>query len=172
MYFLQMFEYFKNIQKKRILKKYYKIFNNLYFDNSLPKIPLIINNVENSETDGLINYGCFSYTIDYGNMELIPLYIKISKKLLNDSNKFDLFRDTLVHEMVHFYEICNNKPTEEEWYRALNSINQLNTSIYAYNYIRKGPRGGHNKFFKDKCHELNEKYPELNLREVENSDRL
>ena len=102
MYFLQMFEYFKNIQKKRILKKYYKIFNNLYFDNSLPKIPLIINNIENSETDGLINYGCFSYTIDYGNMELIPLYIKISKKLLDEIMKFDLVRYTLVHEMFHF----------------------------------------------------------------------
>ena len=96
--------------KTAILKKYYKEFNEKYFNNKLPDIPLKWKNFKTFN-------GYFKFTYNWADMKLNPIEISINRAV---ASSFIAFRNTLVHEMLHFYVDCiDSRITKEMWGQAL-----------------------------------------------------
>jgi len=152
-----------NYQRKmKFLENQYNWFNYKYFSFMLPKISLTL------ETEGKFK-GRFSQTVDLDRKRLIPVAIRIDEQVFDD---YKLFRDTLVHEMVHFYDSIKNPLPEKEFDKAkmyfdkalaAPTEDEFEQWIKLYRGILNKD-GGHTYTFKSICHELNEEFSELNLR--------
>ena len=81
---------------QEFLENAYKKFNAKYFNNALPNIPLFI-------AKGEDQVGAFKYSIDWANKRINPINITVDPNL---NVSFSAFRNTLVHEMLHFYVDC------------------------------------------------------------------
>lgn len=66
--------------------------NNMYFDNSLIKIPVIV--IENNDVNGY-----FKFDIDFENKILKNPRIEISK---SHKRPYEAIERTILHEMVHY----------------------------------------------------------------------
>ena len=91
-----------------------------------------------------------------------------------------VFRNVLIHEMVHYWDCINNPPSVEEWEKA-NEIRETQEHFVAAHADNEQIRlaywntinivlglhtdNDHSPEFKEKCHELNEKFTELHLNE-------
>ena len=84
-------------------------FNSKYFDNKLEKIKVTLENDMNG------NIGQFVYSIDFSNRTFKPWGIKIDKYCQSSLAEF---RNTLVHEMLHYYVHCYTEIPEEDWQEA------------------------------------------------------
>ena len=84
-------------------------FNAKYFDNKLEKIKVTLENDMND------NIGQFVYSIDFSNRTFKPWGIKIDKYCQASLAEF---RNTLVHEMLHYYVHCYTEIPEEVWQEA------------------------------------------------------
>ena len=84
-------------------------FNAKYFDNKLEKIKVTLENDMNG------NIGQFVYSIDFSNRTFKPWGIKIDKYCQTSLAEF---RNTLVHEMLHYYVHCYTEIPEEDWQEA------------------------------------------------------
>lgn len=84
-------------------------FNAKYFDNKLEKIKVTLENDMNG------NIGQFVYSIDFSGRTFKPWGIKIDKYC--QSSLAEL-RNTLVHEMLHYYVHCYTEIPEEDWQEA------------------------------------------------------
>lgn len=84
-------------------------FNSKYFDNKLEKIKVTLENDMNG------NIGQFVYSIDFSNRTFKPWGIKIDKYCQASLAEF---RNTLVHEMLHYYVHCYTEIPEEDWQEA------------------------------------------------------
>ncbi len=84
-------------------------FNSKYFDNKLEKIKVTLENDMNG------NIGQFVYSIDFSNRTFKPWGIKIDKYCQTSLAEF---RNTLVHEMLHYYVHCYTEIPEEDWQEA------------------------------------------------------
>ena len=128
-------------------------FNSKYFDNKLDKLNVKIEPLKN-------NAGKFIYSVNFSAQEFVPTEI-----LIDPSCNVSLaeFRNTLVHEMLHYYVHCyDNGLTEDDWYEA-------------YNYFCRGKRRKwlsilncsdatcHNGIWLKKAKELNKKFKELGI---------
>ena len=90
------------------LEKAFNKFNEKYFENKLAPIPLKI--VEMAEN------GKFTYVANYYGRKFDPIEIKINP---NCNQSFSLFRNVLVHEMLHYYVHTYYLPDEDTWAKAL-----------------------------------------------------
>ena len=84
-------------------------FNAKYFDNKLEKIKVTLENDMNG------NIGQYVYSIDFSNRTFKPCGIKIDKYCQTSLAEF---RNTLVHEMLHYYVHCYTEIPEEDWQEA------------------------------------------------------
>lgn len=84
-------------------------FNAKYFDNKLAKIKVTL------DDDMKGNVGQFVYSIDFSNRTFKPWGIKIDKYCQSSLAEF---RNTLVHEMLHYYVHCYTEIPEEDWEEA------------------------------------------------------
>lgn len=84
-------------------------FNAKYFDNKLAKIKVTL------DDDMKGNVGQFVYSIDFSNRTFKPWGIKIDKYC---QSSLAQFRNTLVHEMLHYYVHCYTEIPEEDWEEA------------------------------------------------------
>lgn len=155
-------KYWSYQRKLKFLENQYNWFNGKYFGFKLPKISLTL------ETEGKFN-GRFSQKVDLEENRLIPDAIRIDEKVFDD---YKLFRDTLVHEMVHFYDSIKNPLSEKEFDKAkmyrdkaveANTDEEMEQWLVRYREILNKD-GGHTHTFKSICHELNEEFSELSLR--------
>lgn len=84
-------------------------FNAKYFDNKLAKIKVTL------EDNMKGNVGEFVYSIDWSGRTFKPWGIKIDKYCQSSLAEF---RNTLVHEMLHYYVHCYTEIPEEDWQEA------------------------------------------------------
>lgn len=128
-------------------------FNAKYFDNKLDKLPVKIESMGNC-------MGKFSYSVNFSAQKMVPEYILINHRC--DVSLAE-FRNTLVHEMLHYYVHCyDNGLTENDWYDA-------------YHYYCRGKKRKwrsilncsdatcHNGIWLKKAKELNKKFKELGI---------
>ena len=87
-------------------------FNSKYFDNKLAKLKVIL---EDDLASKKGNVGEFVYTIDFSSRTFKPWEIKIDKSC---ESSLAEFRNTLVHEMLHYYVHCYTEIPEEDWQDA------------------------------------------------------
>ena len=146
-------------------------YNERYFNGELPKIEMEVNNEL-----GKI-WGRFVYYTQLEEKMITPLKIQLNMKELRDEQ---VFRNVLIHEMVHYWDCINNPPSVEEWEKA-NEIRETQEHFVAAHADNEQIRlaywntinivlglhtdNDHSPKFKEKCHELNEKFTELNLSE-------
>ena len=150
------------------LLKYYNLYNTLYFNDEL-------NILELSFIKSPLNkhfVGKFNFTVDYKTHNIIPNKIVIVADYIND---YDSFRNTLVHEMLHYYiVIFKNK---YDWSLTDQYIKENNVDIENINehddliltkMLKLDDENAHKGIWYDMTTKLNEKYKELNISEKEN----
>lgn len=144
-------------------------YNKKYFNNELPSLPIYVDN-----TISPVN-GKFISDINIENKMIVPKSILINKS--NLINEQDLL-DTFIHEMVHYFECIKYQPTKELWNKALEIYNDHQDHVCGWQMDKiidiLMPFNGrkHSPKFKEICHTLNFKYPELNLRTCFEGHRL
>lgn len=146
-------------------------YNKRYFNGELPKIKMVVNNEL-----GKI-WGQFNYYTQLDEETITPMQIQLNMKELK--NEF-LFRNVLIHEMVHYWDCLKNPPSVVEWANAKaikekwgdfvvknadNEFIRLGYWTAINNAIGLHTDNDHSPEFKEKCHELNEKFTELHLNE-------
>ena len=134
-------------------QKAFDKFNTKYFEGKLAKLPFEIKNIP-----GVC--GQFSFSSDFGNKKFIPKCIRI-----NTNNEWTLssFRDTLVHEMLHYYVDCyDNDLTEDDWREALFYFLR-NNKRKARSILGISDATCHGGKWLKLAKELNKKYPELSI---------
>lgn len=92
---------------KTYLKEKFVEYNQLYFNNALPKVPIfsIIN------TPNLAGQYCARWGKKNGVLQIIRHEIQIDENILWTEEKL---RSVLVHEMIHYYvEIKKKKPKRD-----------------------------------------------------------
>lgn len=154
------------------MENQYNWFNYKYFSYMLPKIRLLLENEGNFK-------GRFSQTVDLDGKRLIPVAIRIDEQVFND---YKLFRDTLVHEMVHFYDSIKNPLPKKKFDKAKifyekafednTTTEETELWLMLYRETIIGENGGHTPTFKAICHDLNEEFSELNLRVTAEETKL
>ena len=87
-------------------------FNSKYFDNKLAKLKVTL---EDDLASKKGNVGEFVYSIDFSSRAFKPWGIKIDKSC---ESSLAEFRNTLVHEMLHYYVHCYTEIPEEDWQAA------------------------------------------------------
>lgn len=128
-------------------------FNAKYFDNKLDKLPVKIEPIKGCA-------GKFNYSVNFSAQKFEASHILIDP---NCDVSLAEFRNTLVHEMLHYYVHCyDNGLSENDWYDA-------------YHYYCRGKRRKwlsildcsdatcHNGIWLKKAKELNKKYKELGI---------
>lgn len=171
---LKIVNTFKQFLHRNDLKYIYKKFdeyNEKYFNGELPALKMVVNN-----DLGQI-WGQFNYITQLDEKSITPIQIQLNMKELK--NEY-LFRNVLIHEMVHYWDCLKNPPSVEEWKKAdtikenwgdfvvAHADNELIRTIYwsaINNVIGLHTENDHSPEFKEKCHELNEKFTELHLNE-------
>ena len=99
------------------MKIYFYIFNDKYFNNKLKSIDLNLVNFSNANRDSI---GFTNTTLDFEHEKLMCNSININ---VDRIRTFKGFRDTLVHEMLHYYIYSNYQPDSTLWKKKL----KLNT---------------------------------------------
>jgi len=172
-YILHNIAYFLGIEKTYHLPMLYKLFdeyNKKYFDGKLPHLPIMVNNNLGDV------WGRCTTNISIGNAQYTPLYISINMKEIGN-NKTTL-RNVMVHEMVHYWEYYFAETPSENFVNAyriwLTELRGIDFSKNMVEYERiwdrirdvlgHGHDEVHSDMFRQKCHELNEKFSELDLR--------
>lgn len=134
-------------------EKAFDKFNQKYFDGKLEKLPFELKSMGDID-------GQFGFAVNYRDKKFEPRVIRINTK---DNWTLSTFRNTLVHEMLHYYVHCyNNGLTDEDWQLAF------------YNFIRGKKRKAnsilevsdatcHGGIWLKSAKELNKKYPELSI---------
>ena len=153
-------------------------YNERYFNGELPAIKMVVNNEL-----GQI-WGQFNYLTQLEEETITPIQIQLNMKELR--NEF-LFRNVLIHEMVHYWDCLKNPPSVVEWANAKaikdkwgdfvvqhadNEFIRLGYWTAINNAIGLHTDNNHSPEFKEKCHELNEKFTELHLSECVFSPKL
>lgn len=162
---------------KFIYKKFDE-YNERYFNGELPALKMVINN-----DLGQI-WGQFNYFTQLDKEIISPVQIQLNMKELKNVY---VFRNVLIHEMVHYWDCLKNPPSVVEWANANaikekwgdfvvqhadNELIRLGYWSAINNVIGLYTDDDHSPEFKEKCHELNEKFPELWLSEQVFGKRL
>lgn len=105
-------EYQKIELTSDFLNEAFDKFNSKYFDNKLAKLKVTL---EDDLASKKGNVGEFVYSIDFSSRTFKPWGIKIDKSC---ESSLAEFRNTLVHEMLHYYVHCYTEIPEEDWQAA------------------------------------------------------
>ena len=149
------------------LFKLFKEFNKKYFNDELPEIPIYVD-------DGLGNvWGRFCYNLSMFPHKIKPEHILIHLDVIPNE---EILKNVFVHEMVHCWETIHTHPTFYQWVSAHNvwtnelmceKINVPPTHPAwqkIFNILGLECNGDfHGEKFRQKCHELNEQFPDLAL---------
>lgn len=103
---------------EKYLSKIFDTCNNLYFENSLIKIPVTV--IENETVNGY-----FKFDIDFENKILKNPRIKISK---THKRPYEALERTILHEMVHYKVFL--ELTSVEIAAAFDAYNTENTDLF------------------------------------------
>ena len=133
----------------------FSLYNEKYFNNTLPSLTLKYN-------PSITSAGKFisSYNLSTNIHE--PIAILINPSLWGKD-----LQNALVHEMIHYYDCIYNKPSSDQWYRANLIFKTL--GLPGWENVRdifkenKTFYEGHNQFFVQFAHNLNSLYPELSI---------
>ena len=172
-YILHNIAYFLGWEKtyhKQALYRLFDVCNQRYFDGLLPRIKILVNN------DMGTVWGQFCAMISIGDANFNPLHIYINLKGIA-GNEYAML-NVMVHEMVHYWEYCFGGTPSENWVdayriwltelRGIDFKDKKDEYERIWDKIRLSLGHGHNEIhsemFMQKCHELNEKFPELDLR--------
>lgn len=162
-------EYFELNEES--LKKYFNLFNEKYFNNELPPIELKLTTIKDAKNKYAI--GDMNFEINTELNKIKPLNIIINN---NRIHVFNGFRNTLVHEMIHYWVILNFPPNELLW-KIFHKFEKESTITNPFEYRNKMYEILH--LSKDKSHEgkwqemadkLNNKFKELNVTIKGNGD--
>ena len=172
-YIFHNIAYFLGLEKTYHKQALYRLFdacNNRYFDGKLPRIKILVNN-----NMGQV-LGQFCAMINIGEANFTPTQIYINLKGIA-GNEYTML-NVMVHEMVHYWEYCFGGTLSENWVNAyriwLTELRGIDFSKNMVEYERiwdrirdclgHGHDEVHSEMFMQKCHELNEKFSELDLR--------
>lgn len=174
-YILHNIAFFLGFTKTYHTQALYRLFdvcNERYFDGKLPKIKILVKN------DMGNIFGQMCAMISIGDANFTPQHIYINLKGITDArNEYSLL-NVMVHEMVHYWEYCFGGTPSENWVDAyriwLTELRGIDFSKNQVEYERiwdkirdalgHGRGDIHSVQFMLKCHELNERFPELDLR--------
>lgn len=180
-YILHNIAYFlglENTYHKQALYRLFDVCNQRYFDGKLPKIKILVKN----DLGNILGQMCS--LINIGEANYTPTHIYINLKGIG-GNDYTML-NVMVHEMVHYWEYSfGGTPSENFvdayriWLTELRGIDfSKNMDEYEriWDKIRvvlgHGYGDVHSEMFMQKCHELNEKFPELDLRVAFNMPKL
>ena len=153
---------------QEFVEKAFNKFNQKYFNGVLVPIPIHIASSDKAA-------GCFASSTDLQNKKIIPKYIQLNPKDCNIS--FSSFRNTFVHEMLHYYVHCympldpNPEINENIWNEALNAARLATFGLFNRNkHLNKVKKllelsdvYSHSKRWLKLAKQLNSKYPELTI---------
>ena len=132
-------------------EKAFDKFNQKYFDGKLAKIPFEIKNIPGCS-------GQFSFNVNFREKKFIPNCIRMSNK---DAWTLSTFRNTLVHEMLHYYVDCYDSGLiDEDWNSAFYYFIRGNKRK-ARSILGTSDAACHSGNWLRLAKELNKKYPEL-----------
>ena len=135
-------------------EKAFDKFNTKYFEGKLAKIPFEIKSI-----GGGIE-GQFAFTVNYRDKKFEPICIRINKK---DDWTLSTFRNTLVHEMLHYYVHCyNNGLTDYDWQAAFFHFIR-GKKRKANSILEVSDATCHGGIWLKSAKALNKKYPELSI---------
>ena len=180
-YIFHNIAYFLGLEKtyhKQALYRLFDVCNQRYFDGKLPKIKILVKN----DLGNILGQMCS--LINIGEANYTPTHIYINLKGIG-GNDYTML-NVMVHEMVHYWEYSfGGTPSENFvdayriWLTELRGIDfSKNMDEYEriWDKIRvvlgHGYGDVHSEMFMQKCHELNEKFPELDLRVAFNMPKL
>lgn len=180
-YILHNIAYFLGLEKtyhKQALYRLFDVCNQRYFDGKLPKIKILVKN----DLGNILGQMCS--LINIGEANYTPTQIYINLKGIG-GNEYVML-NVMVHEMVHYWEYSfGGTPSENFvnayriWLTELRGIDfskNMNEYEKIWDKIRDALGHGygdvHSDMFRQKCHELNEKFSELDLREAFNMPKL
>lgn len=123
--------------------------NNMYFDNSLIKIPVIV--IENNDVNGY-----FKFDIDFENKILKNPRIEISK---SHKRPYEAIERTMLHEMVHYKVFL--ELTGGEIAAAFDAFNTKNMELF--NKILYLENHAHQNKWSNYINAINNKY-KLNIK--------
>ena len=134
-------------------EKAFDKFNTKYFEGKLAKLPIELKSIPGIS-------GQFGSSTDFTNKKFIPHTIRINK---DREWTYSSFRDTLVHEMLHYYVDCyDNGLTDEDWQSALFYFLRGNKRK-ARSILGTSDAACHSGNWLKFAKELNKKYPELSI---------
>lgn len=180
-YILHNIAYFlglENTYHKQALYRLFDVCNQRYFDGKLPKIKILVKN----DLGNILGQMCSLINIGEANYTQTQIYINLKGIAGNDYTMLNV----MVHEMVHYWEYCFGETPSENfvdayriWLTELRGIDfSKNMDEYEriWDKIRvvlgHGYGDVHSEMFMQKCHELNEKFSELDLRVAFNMPKL
>lgn len=180
-YILHNIAYFlglENTYHKQALYRLFDVCNQRYFDGKLPKIKILVKN----DLGNILGQMCS--LINIGDANYTPTHIYINLKGIG-GNDYTML-NVMVHEMVHYWEYSfGGTPSENFveayriWLTELRGIDfskNMDEFERIWDKIRvvlgHGYGDVHSEMFMQKCHELNEKFPELDLRVAFNMPKL
>ena len=172
-YVLHNIAYFLGLEKtyhKQALYRLFDVCNKRYFDGKLPKIKILVKN----DLGNTLGQVCSWIHIGEANYTPTHIYINLNGIAGNEYKMLNV----MVHEMVHLWEYCFGGTLSENWVvayriwltelRGIDFSNNMNEYERIWDKIRNvlghGYGNIHSEMFKQKCHELNEKFSELDLR--------
>lgn len=132
------------------LEEAFKKFNAKYFDNKLDPIPLEIDS-------SIEENGKFVYTINPSTKSFVKDRI-VMNPVTGES--FARFRNTLVHEMLHYYVHIYNPLPDEVWNQAIFNFFR-GKRRKALSLLESTPATCHGGLWLKLAKELNKKYKEL-----------
>lgn len=141
-------EYFE--QTEAYVQKWYKVFNEKYFNNELRMPPFKWRSIKS-----YVGQCCCSFNIY--TQKIVCDVINLNKKKLTN---FKTFRNTLVHEMAHQWQ---HELMPDEDIRYANSVCGRAATSDWWKFLCLTQDGGHSGRWLEKATELNEKFPELNI---------
>lgn len=161
---------FTKTYHKQALYRLFDVCNERYFDGKLPKIKILVKN----DLGNILGQMCS--LINIGEANYTPTHININLKGIA-GNEYSML-NVMVHEMVHYWEYCFGGTPSENFVNAyriwLTELRGIDFSKRQDEYERiwdkirdvlgHGHGDVHSEQFMLKCHELNERFPELDLR--------
>lgn len=146
-------------QTEEYVQKWYKVFNEKYFDNELRMPPFKWRTVKS-----YVGQCCCSFNIY--TQKIVCDVINLNKKKLSN---FKIFRNTLVHEMVHQWQY---EMMPDENIKYANSVCGRAATRAWWKWLGLTQDNGHGARWLNKANELNRKFPELHITRFNNSETI
>lgn len=132
------------------LKKYFNLFNEKYFHGDLKPISL-------SWFKGTRVHGYFRPKSNLVEKRIDAVEIKLN---INACGTFAAFRNTFVHEMLHYYRDCVVGFTDEEWEAAKRALSYRDITRYR-RILNHTDETCHTGIWKEMADKMSIEYPEL-----------